>query len=81
MGRQELDELNLDMVAGGANMVKPAPINQNTTGNKNAVNQNNVNGKNQIGVVQYNHVKGNNGNVKIGSPVNIDHPAGPININ
>ena len=80
MGRQELDELNLDMVAGGANTVKPAPINQNTTGNKNAVNQNNVNGKNQIGVVQHNHVKGNKGNVKIGSPVNIDHPAGPIYI-
>ncbi len=80
MERQELDELNLDMIAGGANTVNPATINQNTTGNKNAVNQNNANGKNQIGVVQHNHVKGNNGNVKIGSPVNIDHPAGPIYI-
>lgn len=80
MARQELDELNLDRVTGGTKTVKKAPVNQNTIGNKNAVNQNNVNGKNQIGVVQHNHVKGNKGDVKIGSPVSIEHPTGPIYI-
>lgn len=78
--RQELDELGLDMVTGGASPAAKGKIDQSTTGNKNVVNQNNVKGQNKMGIVQYNTVKGNSGNVKIGSPVHIDGAVGPVNI-
>ena len=79
MCREELTELNLDRVVGGTKQAQ-TNITQDNTGNKKTVQQTNVNGKNEIKVVQYNKVTGNKGNVKIGSPVNIEHPTGPIYI-
>lgn len=78
--RQEIDELELAMVTGGASPVVKGKIDQSTKGNENVVNQNNVNGQNKLGIVQHNNVKGNSGNVKIGSPVHIDGSAGPVNL-
>lgn len=78
--RQELDELKLDSVTGGAAAPKPTQFDQSTTGNKKMVNQNNVNGQNKVSIVQYNTVKGNSGEVKFGSPIHIDGTSGPVNI-
>lgn len=79
--RQELDELKLNEVTGGAAAQQPTRIDQRTTGNKNMVNQSNVNGPNKMSIVQYNTVEGNSGNVKIGSPVHFDGTKGPLTIN
>ncbi len=78
--RQELDELKLDGITGGTSAPEPTRIKQSATGNKNMVNQSNVNGPNKISIVQYNTVEGNSGNVKIGSPVHFDGTTGPLNL-
>ncbi|MCR5758006.1 MAG: hypothetical protein K6F95_08885 [Selenomonas sp.] len=76
MNKEELNELHLDTVAGGA-----GGIDQSSNGNKKAVQQNNANGKNAIKIVQYNTVEKNKGNVKIGPTVTIENPQGPISFN
>ena len=73
--KMELDFEEMDNVTGGKS------VKQNNK-NKKSNQQNNVNGDNNNDVTQINYVKGNSGNVKVGSPVSIkDFKNSTINVN
>ena len=70
-GKEELNVEALGNVAGGR---------KTNTHNERSVLMTNQNGDNNIKIVQHNDIKGNSGNVKVGSPVTVEKNNGPINL-